>query len=166
MHPSHVIAFRHLLVNDPAARCHPLHVPGTDNAAVADAVAMLHRSRQHIGDGLDSTVRMPGKPCQIVLRNIVAEVVQQQERVKVLGVPKAESAAEVYTCAFKSRFRFDKPLNRSDGHIQLQRKPVSLLNLKSRARLCRDASFLSPRVQRCMAELRIPMTQYNSSSRS
>src|SRR2546427_6070379 len=120
MHPSGLIALRHLLVNDPAARSHPLHITSTDHAAVADAVAMLHRSGQHVCDGLDSAVRMPRKAGQIVLWNIIAEIVQQEEWIELFCVPETECTAEMHTRTFKSRFRFDKPLNRSDRHTGLQ----------------------------------------------
>src|SRR5919109_3978179 len=136
MHPSNMIAFRHLLMNDSAPRRHPLHVPGADDTAVAHAVAMRHGSGQHISDGLDSTVRMPRKPRQIILWNVIAEIIEQKERVEILRVAKTKSAAEVYTRTFESRLRFDKPLNRSDGHNDLRRRPGLLLNPESSAFHC------------------------------
>src|SRR5215472_18135446 len=59
MHPSRSVALGHLLMDDPAASGHPLHVAGGDYTAIAHAVAVLDRSRQHIGDGFDATMRMP-----------------------------------------------------------------------------------------------------------
>ena len=44
--------------------------PGADDAPVAQAVAVLHRALQHIGDGLDAAVRVPGEAGE-VLRRVV-----------------------------------------------------------------------------------------------
>ncbi len=93
MHAPSLVAFRHLLVDDAAACRHPLHVAGCDGAAVSHAVTVFHRSRQNVRDGLDAAVRMPRKARQIILRNIIAEVIQQEERVEFLGVSEAECAA-------------------------------------------------------------------------
>ena len=54
---------------------------------------------------------MPGKACQIVRRNIIAEIVQQQERIEVLGIPETKCTAEMNPRSFKSWFGFDKPLD-------------------------------------------------------
>src|SRR6516162_1934646 len=59
MHPSRPVALGHLLMDDPAACSHPLHVARGDHTAIAHAVAVLDRSRQYIGDGFDATMRMP-----------------------------------------------------------------------------------------------------------
>jgi hypothetical protein len=40
---------------------------------------MRHFAGQHVGDGLDSPVGMPGESSQIVRRIIAAKVVQQQK---------------------------------------------------------------------------------------
>ena len=58
---------RHLLVHDAAAGRHPLHVAGADRAGVADAVAVVDLAGQHVGDGLDAAVRVPGEPRQVVV---------------------------------------------------------------------------------------------------
>jgi len=93
---------------------HPLHIAGRDDAAVPDAVAMLDSSGKHVGDGLDSPVRMPGKSRQIVRGHIIAEIVQQEERVELFCISETECAAEVHARTLESRFRFDKPFNRPD----------------------------------------------------
>src|SRR4029450_11288530 len=45
VHAAGGVALRHLLVHDAAAGGHPLHVTGAEAAAVAQAVAVLHRAR-------------------------------------------------------------------------------------------------------------------------
>ncbi len=62
VHASVRIALRHLLVDDAAAGRHPLHVAGAERAAIAEAVAVLDRAGEHVGDRLDPAMRMPRKP--------------------------------------------------------------------------------------------------------
>ena len=87
MHAAVLVALRHLLMDDAAAGRHPLHVARADRAAVAQAVAVLDGARQHVGDGLDAAVRMPGEAGQVIVGTIVAEVVEQQERIELLVLP-------------------------------------------------------------------------------
>ena len=42
-----------------------------------------------------------GKPAEIFVGIVVAEVVQQQERIELLGVAEAEGAAQMHAGAFK-----------------------------------------------------------------
>ena len=100
MHAALRVALRHLLVEDAAAGGHPLHVAGAERAAVAQAVAVLDRAGQHVGDGLDAAVRVPGEAGEVVLRALVAEIVEQQERIELGGVAEAEGAAQLDAGAF------------------------------------------------------------------
>src|SRR5258708_3077550 len=77
---------------------------------------MIHRAGQDVGDGLDARVRMPGKPGAVVVRAIVAKVVEQQERIELAGVAEAEGAVKLYAGAFHGRRGLDDPLHRSNGH--------------------------------------------------
>src|ERR1700691_394659 len=106
MHASGRIAFRHLLVDDSASGRHPLYVTRSDRATVPDAVAVFHSSGEHIGDGLDAAMRMPGEACQIIPRNVVAEVVEQEERIELRCISEAERPAQMYAGTFKGRFGF------------------------------------------------------------
>src|SRR5438128_8695791 len=116
MHASGVIALRHLLMNDAAARRHPLHIARLDGAVIAHAVAVFNSTSKNIGDRLNAAVWMPGKSRQVVLRDIVAEIIQQQEGIEVGCIAKTECAAQVYTRAFERWLRSDKALNRSYRH--------------------------------------------------
>ena len=78
VHAAGLVALRHFLVDDAAARRHPLDVAGAETAAIAETVAMVDRAGQDVRDRLDAAVRMPGEPGQIVFGTIVAEVVEQQ----------------------------------------------------------------------------------------
>ena len=76
MHPALRVALRHFLMQNSAARRHPLDVAGAHPAAIAKAVAMLDRPGQNIGDRLDPAMRMPREASPIILGAIVAEIVQ------------------------------------------------------------------------------------------
>ena len=101
------VALRHLLVQNAAAGRHPLHVAGGHLALVAQAVAVLDRAGQHVGDRLDPAMRMPGKSRQVILRVVVAEIVQQQERIEVLRLAEAEGALQLHARAFDGRLWFE-----------------------------------------------------------
>ena len=70
-------------MQDAAAGRHPLHVAGAEIAAVAEAVAVLDGPGQHIGNGLDAAMRMPRETGPIIVRPVVAEIVEQQERIEL-----------------------------------------------------------------------------------
>ena len=46
---------------------HPLDVAGAEAAAIAEAVAVLDGTREHVGDRLDAAMRMPRKPARYPL---------------------------------------------------------------------------------------------------
>ena len=107
MHAASGVALRHFLMDDAAARSHPLNVAGGNGATVAHAVTVLNRARENVGDRLDAAMRMPGETGQIILRNVIAEVVEQQERVEVGSVAEAKGAAQVPRARHPSRVGFD-----------------------------------------------------------
>ena len=92
MHAALSITLRHFLVENTPTRGHPLHIAGGHFAPVAQAVSMLDGAGEDVGDRLDSAVRMPWKSLQVVCRILIAEVVQQQERIEVLGLAEAKGA--------------------------------------------------------------------------
>ena len=52
-----------------------------------------------------------GNPAQVIVGAVVAEIVEQQERVELVGVAEAERAAQLHASAFNGRLRFDDPLD-------------------------------------------------------
>src|SRR6185295_16825147 len=96
-----LIALRHLLVEDAAARSHPLHVAGAEAAAIAEAVAVRHLTGEDVGDRLDAAMRMPREAGEIVGRVLVAEIVEQQKRIELARVAEAECALQLDTRAFE-----------------------------------------------------------------
>jgi hypothetical protein len=61
-------------------------------------------------------MRVPGKACQIIFWNVIAEVIEQKKRIEVGSIPEAKCTAQVHACAFQRRLRGDDSLNRSEGH--------------------------------------------------
>src|SRR5580698_9020399 len=120
MHAAGLIALGHFLVDDAAARGHPLDVTGSDRAVIPHAVTMLYGPCEYVGDGLDAAVRMPRKAGQVILRDVVAEVVQQQERVELRRVAEAERAPQMHPGAFPGWFGFNQTLHGPNGHVLLQ----------------------------------------------
>src|SRR6185312_17430883 len=95
MHVALGIALRHLLMDDAAARRHPLNIPRRNRAAVAHAIAVLHRPGEYVCNGFDTAVGMPRESGQILTRDVVAEVVEQQKWVEIRRIAEAESAPQV-----------------------------------------------------------------------
>jgi hypothetical protein len=69
-----------------------LHVARTDCAAVPDAVTVFHSPSENVCDRFDATMRMPGKACEVIFWDVVAEVVEKEERIEVLRVPESKGA--------------------------------------------------------------------------
>ncbi len=81
--------------------------PGAEVAAVAEAVAVLDGAGQHVGDRLDAAMRMPRESGQIILGTVVAEVVEQQERIELFGLAESERALQFHAGAFERRLRLN-----------------------------------------------------------
>src|SRR6266571_3499796 len=116
VHASPRVAARHLLMEDPAARGHPLHVTRSQGALVTEAVTVVHRPREHVGDGFDPTMGVPGEPRDVILGVVVTKVVEQEKGIEFFGVAKAERAAQPHAGALDGRLRLDNSLDWSNGH--------------------------------------------------
>src|SRR5205807_518867 len=77
-----------------AARRHPLHVAAGQRSPVAEAVAVLDGAGEHVGDRLDAAMGMPREAREVLLRVVVAEIVEQQKRIQ-LGTMSAEGPPQV-----------------------------------------------------------------------
>ena len=120
MHAAGGVALGHFLMNDAAAGGHPLNVAGGDGAVVAHAVAVFDGAGENVSDGLDAAMRMPGKSGEIVLGNVVAEIVEQQERIELVRVAEAEGAAQMDSRTFECGLGLDEALDGSNGHLVLR----------------------------------------------
>jgi len=94
-----------------AAGGHPLHVAGGHFAFVAETVAVLDRPGEYVGDGLDPAVRMPGKSRNVIFRILIAEVVQQQEWIEILGLAETEGALQLHASALDCGRRLNDLFN-------------------------------------------------------
>ena len=102
-------------MDNSASRGHPLDVAGSQFARVSEAVEVIDSSFQNVGDGFYAPVRVPRETLLKVFGSIVAKVVEEQERVKVPGVFKAEGSLKVDAGPFDRRLSFDQSLDRSNG---------------------------------------------------
>src|SRR5579859_7366428 len=107
VHAPVAVTFWHLLMENAAAGRHPLHISSGHFARIAQTVAVFDGTGQHIGDGLDPAVRMPGESRAIVFGVIVAEVVQQEKWIEILGLAEPESALQFDACPFDGRLRLN-----------------------------------------------------------
>src|SRR4030095_2984006 len=119
MHASCAIALRHLLMNDAAPSSHPLHVTGAYSAAIADAVTMLNSACENVSNRLNAPMPVPGETCQVVLGDIIAKIIQEEERVEVFCASETEGTVQVHTGTFRGWLRSDKALNWPNRHIWL-----------------------------------------------
>src|SRR5690349_1816533 len=101
-------------MEDAAAGRHPLHVAGAERAAIPETVAVVDGAAQHVGNRLDPTMRMPRKARHVVSRAVVAEIVEQQEWIELLGIAEAEGPSQAHTGALHRRCRLDDALHGTD----------------------------------------------------
>jgi hypothetical protein len=106
VHPALVVAFRHFLMDDPAAGGHPLHVAARQRAAVAEAVAVIDLAGEHVGDGFDAAMGMPWEAGEVLVGVVVAKIVEQQKRIELLWIAEPESALQFHAGAFEGRLWF------------------------------------------------------------
>src|SRR5207244_4861595 len=147
VHPAVLVALRHLLVQNAAAGGHPLHVARTHAAAIAKAVAVLDATAQHIGDRLDTTMRMPRKAGEVVLGVLVTEIIQQQEGIEVAGFSEPERAAQLDAGAFERGQRLGNRFDGADRH-RTSWEPVATRTLTG-SRESRTPASTSPSAGRC-----------------
>src|SRR5207248_2129222 len=119
VHAPDGIALGHLLMNDAAAGGHPLHIAGADDAVISHTVTVVYRPGQDVGDRLNAAMRMPRETGKIIFRDIVAEVIQQEKRIEIVGIPETKCAPQMHARTFESGFRLDQALNRPDRHLVL-----------------------------------------------
>src|SRR5207253_918020 len=82
------------LVEDAAAGRHPLDVAGADRALVTERVSVLHLALQDDRDGFDPAVRMVRKARLVVGRLRRLEMVEEQERVQMVELPRADASTQ------------------------------------------------------------------------
>ena len=104
-------------MQDPTPGSHPLHITGAQFSAITQAVAMLHASGEHIGDGLDAAVRMPGKTGEVIARPVAAEIVKQQEWIDLACFSEADGAPQLHAGALHRRLGLHDAFDWPNRHI-------------------------------------------------
>ena len=69
--------------------------PGTEVAAVAEAVLVPHVAVEHVGHGLEAAMRMRRKAGEVIVRIVREELVEHQERIEPQVLAAAEAAAQL-----------------------------------------------------------------------
>src|SRR2546426_1016907 len=94
-------------MQDAAPGRHPLHISGGHLSLVAQAVTVFDGAGKHVGDRLDTAVRMPRESCPVVVRVVVAEIVQQEKRIEILRFAEPEGALQLDARALNGRLRLN-----------------------------------------------------------
>src|SRR5215469_8514771 len=116
VHAPKLVAFGNFLVQDATAGGHPLHISGSHFPLVAQAVAVFDGTGKHVGDRLDSAVRMPRESRPVVLGIVVSEIVQQKKRIEFRGFSEPEGALHLHACAFDRWLRLNNLFHWSERH--------------------------------------------------
>jgi hypothetical protein len=74
---------------------------------------MIDETMKHIGDGLDTSMRMERKAGLVVFRLDIREMVEQQEWIKIVKGPGADASLELDSSAFSEGLRFNDGCNSS-----------------------------------------------------
>src|SRR5207244_10865065 len=114
-------------LGDRAARGHPRDVTGPKGSLVSEAVTVVHRPREDVGDGFDPAMGVPGEPREVVLGVLVAKVVEQEKGIELFGIAEAERAAQPHAGPLDGRLRLDNSLDWSNGHDSSSDSQVAAL---------------------------------------
>jgi hypothetical protein len=110
-------------VHNPTPRGHPLDVPGGDLTPVSQTVLVFHIPVENVGDGLDSTMGMPGEPGFVLGGIFIAEIVEEQEGIDQMRILESKSAAEMDAGSFDGRTTLPYLLDPSNrgvfGHVRI-----------------------------------------------
>src|SRR5215469_6534794 len=115
-------------MNDATACGHPLDIAGSDRTLISHAVAVLDRTSEDISDRLNAAMRVPRKAREVILRHVVAEIVEQQEWIEGRCIAEPECSPQMDTCPFPRGLGLHKPLYRTNRH---ERSPTGSLVARS-----------------------------------
>jgi len=107
------VALGHFLMQDATASRHPLHVARAHRAPVAEAVAVRDGAGEHVRDRLDAPMRMPREAGEIIVRVVVAKIVEQKKRIHFACVSKAKRPMQLDARAFERGLGGHDALHRS-----------------------------------------------------
>src|ERR1019366_406408 len=95
---------------------HPLDVTRSHLSLVAKGVAVGHFAGENVGDGLDAAMGVPGEAGEVVRGVLIAEIIQQEERIELLGFAESEGALELYARSLDSGLGFKNLFDRAKRH--------------------------------------------------
>ena len=90
---------------------HPLHATAFQQAFVPRAVTVQHAAGQHVGDGLEATMRMVGKAGNVVIRLVAAKGIKHQEGIEPALQILREHAGQPYASAIGSGYARDQAIH-------------------------------------------------------
>ncbi|MPN25497.1 hypothetical protein SDC9_172908 [bioreactor metagenome] len=100
LEPEHPLGgYRHLLMQYSTAGGHPLALAGFDGILVAKAVHVLDFSTDEVGDGFNSAMRVPWKPCCVIRRVSRIKRIQHEKRIKIIYITVAQHSNKRYARA-------------------------------------------------------------------
>jgi hypothetical protein len=105
------ILLRDLGMDHATAGGHPLHAAVLEQALVAGAVTMQHAPGDHVGDGLEATVRVVGEASDVVVGLVAAKGVEHQEGVEPVLQRLGEHTGELDASAVCGRLAGDLALD-------------------------------------------------------
>jgi hypothetical protein len=82
---------------------HPLDLAGIYYSGISHTVCMFHTSFEHVGDGLNSAVRVGRKTGKVIFRPRCPEIIQHQERIELRNFVTAECPVQVNAGTFYRR---------------------------------------------------------------
>ena len=94
-------------------------------ATAVEGIAVFDVSGKHVGDRFNPPVRVPRKACEVIVRVLVAEVVEQEERIEFRRVAEAKRALQLDARAFEVRARALHSFDGSNGHDGVSLGPWS-----------------------------------------
>ncbi|MBP1717496.1 MAG: hypothetical protein H6Q43_934 [Deltaproteobacteria bacterium] len=113
-HQPVLFPFRHFLVNDPAARGHPLDVPRLNDPLISHAVPMFHLSMKDIRDCLNPAVGMPREALQVVSRVVGMKIIKKKKRIQHGNMLIAKGSFQMNPGALDGRLAFENLFDLSD----------------------------------------------------
>ena len=98
----------HFFVHDATTGTHPLHVAGTDETFVANAVAVGGGAFKHVGNGFDAAVRMIREAADGTFERVVeGKVIKKQKGVEKVARFWRYGTEQTHARAFNGSLWFD-----------------------------------------------------------
>ena len=101
MHAASLVAFGHLMVDNPASGGHPLDIAGADRPVVS---GVCSGRLEDISNGFDPAMRVPRETRQVILRNVIRKIVGETGQTAIRDPTRGARLAFDGRLAWISRF--------------------------------------------------------------